>query len=435
MQSRHLRLALLAGGAAALLTSQAHAGGFAVREQSAYGMGSAYAGIAAGGALSAMFWNPATMTQMPGLSFEGDLAGIFPYAAQTPTGGTLAPLLPGATGNTGESALVPSFYAAYQFNPDVWIGMSFNAPYGLSVTFPGVWAGRNYSGNTSLRTYNATPSIAWRINDWISVGFGIQVQYGQAGLTQGVTLPGPAFASSNIGGDGWGWGVTAGVTLTPAKGTTIGLGWRSQMDQKIDGTLNTAVPASTPGPVSTTLRLPDTVSLGVRQALSPQWTLLGTVEWTNWSRIGTSSIDAAGGPALVGGSPAAIHFDYRDGWLFSVGAEYQWTPTLAVRAGVGYEISPISDGVRIPLLPDNDRFWLSLGLTSAITDTLKLDIAYSHLFVRDTNIAVAPGNPSFNALQGTYFGTVDSQIDIVTVALRWSLWEPPKTAHTVLPTK
>jgi long-chain fatty acid transport protein len=432
MQSRHLRLALLAGGAAALLASQAQAGGFAVREQSAYGMGSAYAGIAAGGALSAMFWNPATMTQMPGLSVEGDLAAIFPYAAQTPTGGTLTPLLPGATGNTGESALVPSFYAAYQLNPDVWLGMSFNAPYGLSVSFPGVWAGRNYSGNTSLRTYNATPSIAWRINDWISVGFGLQVQYGQAGLTQGVTLPGPAFASSNIGGDGWGWGVTAGVTLTPAKGTTIGLGWRSQMDQKIDGTLNTAVPASTPGPVSTTLRLPDTVSLGLRQVLSPQWTLLGTVEWTNWSRIGTSSINAGGGPALVGGSPAAIHFDYRDGWLFSVGAEYQWTPTLAVRGGIGYEISPISDGVRIPLLPDNDRFWMSLGLTSAITDTLKLDIAYSHLFVRDTNIAVAPGNPSFNALQGTYFGTVDSHIDIVTVALRWSLWEPPKA---VLPTK
>jgi long-chain fatty acid transport protein len=426
MQSGHLRLALLTGGAAVLLAAQAHAGGFAVREQSAYGMGSAYAGIAAGGALSAMFWNPATMTQMPGFSVEGDLAGIFPYAAQTPTAGSYFVL--GGTGNTSESALVPSFYASYQLNPDVWIGMSFNAPYGLSVTFPGSWAGRNYSGNTSLRTYNATPSIAWRIDDWISVGFGIQVQYGQAGLTQGVTIPVPlTLLSTSIGGDGWGWGVTAGVTLTPAKGTTIGLGWRSQMDQKIDGTLTAAgIPGSTPGPVSTTLKLPDTVSLGVRQALSPQWTLLGTVEWTNWSRIGTSNIDGA----LVGGSPVAIHFEYRDGWLFSLGAEYQWTPTLAVRAGLGYEISPISDDVRIPLLPDNDRFWLSAGLTTAITDTLKLDIAYSHLFVRDTDISVTTGNPSYNpAALGTYFGTVDSHIDIVTVALRWSLWQPPKAAH------
>jgi long-chain fatty acid transport protein len=86
MQSGHLRLALLTGGAAVLLAAQAHAGGFAVREQSAYGMGSAYAGIAAGGALSAMFWNPATMTQMPGFSVEGDLAGIFPCGANADRG-------------------------------------------------------------------------------------------------------------------------------------------------------------------------------------------------------------------------------------------------------------------------------------------------------------------------------------------------------------
>ena len=84
---------LRAGTALGLLviaSAQANAGGFAVREQSAYGQGSSFAGIAAGGALSSMFWNPATMTQFQGIVSETDVSGIFPYASNTPLAGTLA---------------------------------------------------------------------------------------------------------------------------------------------------------------------------------------------------------------------------------------------------------------------------------------------------------------------------------------------------------
>ncbi len=73
MLFRGLKAVLLAcGGVGALIatTADANAGGFAVREQSAYGQGSSFAGVAAGGSLSSMFWNPATMTQVPGLQSE-----------------------------------------------------------------------------------------------------------------------------------------------------------------------------------------------------------------------------------------------------------------------------------------------------------------------------------------------------------------------------
>ncbi len=82
---------LRAGTALGLLviaSAQANAGGFAVREQSVYGQGSSFAGVAAGGALSSMFWNPATMTQFQGIVSETDVSGILPYANNTPTAGT-----------------------------------------------------------------------------------------------------------------------------------------------------------------------------------------------------------------------------------------------------------------------------------------------------------------------------------------------------------
>jgi long-chain fatty acid transport protein len=427
--SRCVKSLLLAGSAVCILSSatiQAHAGAFALREQSAYAQGTSFAGAAAGGALSAMFWNPATMTQYRGWAVEGDVAAVFPFASHMVSAGTLAAL--GGAGNSGVSAAVPSAYGTYQISPNVWLGMSFNAPFGLSVTFPNAWAGRGMAaGDSSLKTYNAAPSLAVRINDWISVGVGVQMQYAKATLNSGVGLA----STVNIDGNGWGYGWTAGITLTPMPGTEIGLGYRSAIDQKIDGTL-AASPAlfATDGSVNTTLNLPGTLSLGIRQRINQAWMVMGTVEWTNWSRIGTSPVyQASGAPAGIafGTVPIIVNFNYSDGWLISGGAEYQWTQALALRAGIGFERSPLTDNVRTALVPDSDRLWVSGGLTYAITPSLKLDLAYSHLFMRTASISSTAGGL-------TYVGSSDPQIDIVSLALRYQFAaEPP--ARKILPTK
>ncbi len=284
MSYRSLKSVLLAcSGAAVLLaaTTAANAGGFALREQSAYGQGTSFAGVAAGGSLSSMFWNPATVTQTAGLQSESVLSGILPYAANTVGApSTLGAF--GGTGNVGHSALVPSSYYSWQFNQKLWLALSVNAPFGLTETFPDVWAGRDYgAGGSHLNTYNATPTIAYKINDWISVGAGVQIQYAQAAFTKGIGAT--PTVQAGVDGAGWGYGFTAGLTLTPTPTTTIGLGYRSAINQKINGTL--AIPGgvpfnqpfSTPGSVNTTLNLPDVVSLGLRQKLTSQWTGMATV--------------------------------------------------------------------------------------------------------------------------------------------------------------
>jgi long-chain fatty acid transport protein len=429
MSFRGMKAVLLAcSGIAALIaaTADANAGGLAVREQSAWGQGSSFAGVAAGGSLSAMFWNPATMTQMPGIQSESVLTGILPYAANTPgAASTLFGL--GGTGNTADSALVPAGYFSYQLNPNLWLGMSVNSPFGLSVNFPDRWAGRDYAaGSSSLKTYNATPSLAYRINDMISVGVGVQIQYAKADLSRGPTPFNPNVGfiplDAELAGHGWGYGFTAGVTLTPTPTTTIGLGYRSAINQKIDGTLVVSPPLASTTDVSTTLNLPDIVSLGIRQRVNPQLTLLGTVEWTNWSRIGTSNVVTTGGVTVT-----TLPFQYQDGWFFSAGAEYQWTDQLMVRGGVGYEISPITDQVRTPLLPDNDRLWLSVGGTYRLTPKMSFDLAYSHIFVKSTHVDVsaASGNPWFDGI--TYIGDVSSHVDIISLAMKYR-WDNPAPA-------
>ena len=317
--------------------------------------------------------------------------------------------------------------------------MSVNSPFGLSVKEPGAWAGGGYGAYwTNLKTYNATPTIAYRINDWISIGAGVQVQYAQTTFGFAYNVLG-AGTQAGLNGGGWGYGFTAGVTLTPTQNLTVGIGYRSGINQKLNGALMLpAAAGGTPGSINATVNLPDIVTASVRYRFAPQWTALGTVEWSNWSRIGTVSVlQPNGAPAIAGGSVVALPFQYQDGWFFSGGAEYQWNDRLALRSGVGFERSPVTDQVRMPLVPDNDRIWLSAGATYQYSNKISLDLAYTHVFLKSTsiNISAASGNPWFKPILGTYIGDVSSHVDIISVGFHYRWDNPAPAPVSTLPHK
>ena len=209
------------------------------------------------------------MTQNPGFATESSMSLIWPYANQNASAGTMLAL--GSANNSGEFAYVPSSYISYQILPNAWVGVSVNAPYGLSTHFPSAWAGRNYAESSNAKTYNFAPSIAVKINDWLSVGAGVQIQYFRTDLRQGVGNFGPTtLVRADLSGNGWGYGFTAGITLTPTPTTEIGIGYRSRIDQEIEGDLSivpdapnaastataaAVAAASTVGGISTTVKL------------------------------------------------------------------------------------------------------------------------------------------------------------------------------------
>jgi long-chain fatty acid transport protein len=170
--------------------SQADPGGFALR-QSPYFQGTSMAGVAAGGgSISSMFWNPATMTQAGrGLTIEGDgtldipRANITPLFATSPTGVNLTGL--GSSGDIFDKAtLIPSFYAAYGLNDSLSFGLGFNSPFGLKTQPNPLWSGMFYAEESNIKAINITPTAAWKVNNWLSLGAAAQIQYfkGQARL-------------------------------------------------------------------------------------------------------------------------------------------------------------------------------------------------------------------------------------------------------------
>ncbi len=94
---------------------------------------------------------------------------------------------------------------------------------------------------------------------------------------------------------------------------------------------------------------------------------------------------------------AILDFQWEDGWYFALGGEYDYSDALTLRAGVGYEISPIREASqRLVQLPDNDRVWLSGGASYKVGDLFGLlkdatiDLAYTHVFVEDGNFERSP---------------------------------------------
>jgi long-chain fatty acid transport protein len=177
------------------------------------------------------------------------------------------------------------------------------------------------------------------------------------------------------------------------------------------------------------LPLPDIASVSIRQKMTEAFTVLATVEWTNWSRLGTIPVAIVQhGPNI--GIPTTLPFEWRDGWLFSGAAEYQWTQSVAVRAGIGWERSPVTDQVRGTQLPDNDRLWVSAGLTYDWNERLSLELGYSHIVVKETPINIVPGNPLFTPSFGSFIGTANAQVDIISLALRYR-WFPGAAPYVV----
>jgi len=424
------------GGATVLLglgalAQPAHAGGFGVHEQSATFLGTAFAGAAAGGDISSMYWNPAAAAAVPGCTAASSYSLILGSSDETATGGLLAGV-PGVDRSTdvGSDPLVPASYLACQLSDKLFAGVALNSPFGL-LTKPDDlgWAGSPLAVTSKVFSANVNPMLAYKLAPGLTVGVGLQVEYLKIRLNHGSfgspLLPAPLIGARSFEADDWGVGATAGLLWQPLPGTSIGVGYRSAVGFDVEGQFTRGAAIGSGPAVSTEaeagLTLPEQVTFSFRQAVGPTWAVLGTVEWKNWSRLGdVAAVGTGCGPT---GVCEVLNLNFRDGWLFSVGAEYAYSPTLLLRGGVAYEISPIDDRNRDILLPDSNRVFLSAGASYKYAEHIILDIGYSHIFFEDADFCIGSGGGSTHCNPGTttvlLSGSSDTSVDIVALGLRY----------------
>lgn len=399
-------LALFASAGAAV------AGGFGL-EQSAYYQGMSYAGAAAGGpSLASLAWNPATASFAgPDLAFESSYSVILMSANLTVTN----PQDQLTTGpdetQMGRNGIIGASFATWRLDSKTVLALSLTSPFGLGTKAKNQdWVGSYQGLTTSLFNVNAAPIISYEVLPGLSVAVGAQVDYFDLQRQTAAT----PFGTAILRADDYGLGFVAGINYAPTSSTSIGLGYRSPVDHTVEGHLTVSGLAE--APIKATLTLPEMAALGIRQAVSPTTRVTAEVEWVNWSRFGVIPIELQsaflGAPA--GSTASTLDFNWRDGWLFAIGGEYDWSPSLTLRTGVAYEISPV-DGPTTRLVqdPDSNRVWASLGASYMISPTTRWDFSYSHVFFED-NAPFDRVGASTQFATPHLLGTADVSMDILS---------------------
>lgn len=455
--------ALLAAAVICLLGArEAVASGFAIRENSAEALGTAFAGNASSATfLSTIFNNPAGMTHFTGDRAQADASLILPsvrfegsaaescFVCNAGTGFTTPgtfPISGEGSGNAGQAAFVPAFYFLHSFSPDLKAGLAMTVPFGLSTIYPENWVGRYFGIRSAIQTTDLNPNVAYRVNNWISVGAGMSAQYLNADLTQAIDqnalagAPPSPFgplpdARLRVHGSDWGWGYNAGVLLEPMQGTNIGLTYRSRIRHTVEGSADfTGIVgpiAAVGGPfvrsssASATIVTPDSADLSITQNITDQFHVAMDLQWTDWSVFKSLGVLRTSGVLSGQNLSTPTPENFRNTWFVSVGGTYNFGENWTFRAGVAYDQTPVTDRFRTVRLPDSDRYWLAFGAGYKFSEGFSVDLGIAHIFMRDASISSSvnstiPPSP-LNPTSGTdrITGKYTNMIDLISLQTRF----------------
>ncbi len=445
LHRRRLGAAAAAAALLGLACGEAAASGYLLREQSAVGQGSSFAGATArADDPSFLFFNPASLGWLSGNQAAIVGSYIRPESTVESGAATRAAILGGSPivgslgGDAGLNAFVPAVYTTAQLSPEWSVGLAVTSPFGLVTKHDTDFIGRYHALTSSLRTINVAPTVSYRPASWFSVGASLQIQhasarisnavdFGAAGALQGLGrfgfAPGRVDGRASVRGDDIAVGWTLGGVWEPADGTRVGLSFRSALFHKLEGD---AYFEGAPGPLANAaafrntnarakLTTPEILSLGVAQRVGQRWTMLADLSWTNWSRFRELRVDFESGRA-----PVVSEQNWRDTWALALGAEYQATDALRLRGGVAYDQSPARDTTRTPRIPDTDRYWLSVGASYRVLGNVELTAAYTHIFADDAKVRLRdPGQPAnTNFLRGNLDLNYSASVDIFAVQAR-----------------
>ncbi|HET7201061.1 MAG TPA: outer membrane protein transport protein [Burkholderiales bacterium] len=402
-------LSLAVAGAFAGGVSHARASGFALIEESASGLGTSFAGAAAAAEdASTIFYNPAGMSLLPGMQVSAgldfiNLSAKFSDSASTAAGGRP---LGGNGGDAGGLATVPNVYFAMDVAPDWKVGVGLSVPFGLKTEYTSDWVGRFQAIKSDISTFNLNPSASYKVNDKVSLGFGLDYQTIDAEFTNAINLGGVAEEIADIKAkDNTGWGYNLGVMYQLAPDTRLGVSYRSSIKYHLTGTATFSAGQPVPSVnVSSDITMPDSASIALQHRLNPGWTLLADITRTGWSKIKDLTImnDTAG--STLSSTPE----NFRNTWRVGVGAVHRYDDAWSIKMGLAYDQTPVNDTDRTARLPDNNRLWLSAGGQYRLSKTGTLDFGYAHLFIKDAPInQTNPATAGGGQLVGTYKGSVD----------------------------
>jgi long-chain fatty acid transport protein len=362
--------------------------GFRNPDQDARATAQGEAFVAQADAPSAIYYNPGGLTQVEGTEVSGT---SFLVLRNIRFSGAVA------SEKLNKPAYSGALFASSDFGTEKFrFGLGINVPFGNTVDWGKNSSFRYIVTDSSLQVRNYQPTIAYKFNQHLSLGVGLNIYDADTELNRLVPfsilinplLPDGRF---HFGGNGQAFGATAGLLYRVNEQHSLGVVYRSPFSVDFHG--HAAVKDDPTGlfgrsPASAQINFPQSVAAGYAFRPIQKLKLELDIEWTNWETLNTLRLHSPN-PAFANSPDSSIPFNWRDSFFYEFGAQYQIDKHWAARAGYIYSENTVPNNTFSPTLPDSDRHVFSVGI-GFTQSRFKIDAMYQYSLSTDRTVTGSP---------------------------------------------
>ncbi|MEZ9129269.1 outer membrane protein transport protein [Vibrio splendidus] len=396
-----------------------HAAGFQLAEYSATGLGRAYAGEAAmADGADAQWRNPAMLTYLEGTQVS---VGAIYVDPNIDIDGTSTSMMGQSTSSNSSdfahSAVIPNFYVSHKYSDKFALGFAAGTNYGMETDLGKDFGGANHGNEASVTTMELNLNAAYQVLESVSIGGGVRYIMAEGSFgavsTANSLVPLPAgTALKYMEGDDTAWGWQVGTAWQINESNRLGFTYKSEVDLTLEGYakgfgFNQANPAAHKSG-SMDLALPATAELASFHQLTDKVAVHASINWTNWSSFKELVADFPGENSVE-----IKQENWEDNYRFALGTTYQMTPKLALRSGIAYDTSAVSEEHRTATIPETDRTWLSIGAGYQWSEQLTLDAGFTYILAKDAKMHET--DTAADLFGGSFEGEVTGSIWLVGI--------------------
>jgi long-chain fatty acid transport protein len=413
-----------------IISAQLFAGGFQINEHGAKAMGMGGAFTAVANDASAIYWNPAGLTQLMGTNL---MLGTTLIAPMSSFEGSEFSATTKKYETESQTFFPTHFFAAHAFKNGLAVGLGFTSPFGLGVKWPDNWAGRFLALDTELKVFTISPVVAYKISEELSLSAGLIYSWADVTIKQKLPIapiellgyPGGESLVTLDGKDNSAFGYCFGVMYKPIPEFSIGASFHSQLKYDFTGTATSTNLPPVPqlnalyphGDISANLTAPYNLAVGLAYQVDPKLLLSFDFQFVGWSSYDTLSVNFAVPTVPDIHSPRL----YDDSFILRLGGDYKVNDCFSVLAGIYYDKTPVKAEYMSPSLPEGNRLGFSAGIEYAITK--KLSVSGSYLYIHSSKVDVTNSTQDYIPLDGAlerFNGTYSSSASLGSLTLSYS---------------
>jgi long-chain fatty acid transport protein len=346
-------LVALSLGLVSIIPTQSFALGIRLPDQDAFATARGQAFVATADNPSAIYYNPAGISQLHGINVRVGGYGIFLNDRYEGNGTSV---------NTRQRLQgIPQLFVTAEIpHVPLTVGLGLYSPYGLGLEWPEnapFLTSPNIAQKGQIEYLTLNPVLAWKPHKTLSISAGPTFNYAETDLR---FTPFGAPNSVDFHGRDDDMGYNIGILWHPLKKHSFGVSYRSVTTMNFAGHADTKIPAVLPGPVTESANarfaFPQNVAFGYSFRPNKKWNLEVNADWTDWGRLNTLSLKQA----QLG--TTTVPLNWQSSWFYEFGATRYFKHGWHVSGGYIYSENSVPSANFNPAVPDSDRHIFSIGV-------------------------------------------------------------------------